>query len=292
MKSLNGKRFWFLIIGITLVIVVCIATVAYSNNPQRQIQKKLETGARYLEELNYEQAIATYRAVLEIDERCEEAYLGMATAYKEMGDIPKAIEILEEGLELVESDRMEKMLEELRILNNPAPEVELKMDEPEPTEALDDGDSTDESADVEEVIKDYTGIASLEVSGRMITASLVASNGIEDTYIGCLDSNERDWVEYYWIVRFEDDLNTFEIGTTTFKFEDGERTITLNDMQHNIWIFEETSSSNIADTTVSVEGNTITWTAMMPEDVEFHGDKVRIVGYQIYNSATGYREDG
>ncbi len=93
-------------------------------------------------------------------------------------------------------------------------------------------------------------------------------------------------------MRFEDDLNTFEIGTTTFKFEDGERTITLNDMQHNIWIFEETSSSNIADTTVSVEGNTITWTAMMPEDVEFHGDKVRIVGYQIYNSATGYREDG
>lgn len=68
---------------------------------------------RYLDELQYEQAIAEYEAAISIDPKNKDAYLGLAEVYVTMGDIEKALEVLEEGYEKTESVRIAARQEEL-----------------------------------------------------------------------------------------------------------------------------------------------------------------------------------
>ena len=98
MGKINKGKMGIIIIAVIVMIVVGTVAVVLSNSPQRRLQKHVSLGERYLNELKYEQAIASFQAALVIDEKCEDAYLGLATAYKEMGDIPKAIAVLEDGL--------------------------------------------------------------------------------------------------------------------------------------------------------------------------------------------------
>ncbi|MBR0092333.1 MAG: tetratricopeptide repeat protein, partial [Lachnospiraceae bacterium] len=80
------------VIGLVAAIVAVIAiavgvgVIVYSNSPARRLQQQLDLGARYLSELDYEQAIAAYEAALEIDPKSAEAYGGLIDAYSGMGD--------------------------------------------------------------------------------------------------------------------------------------------------------------------------------------------------------------
>ena len=57
-----------------------------SNSPERRLQAQLELGSRYLEELDYDHAIAAFEAAIEIDPRNAESYLGLVDAYAGLGD--------------------------------------------------------------------------------------------------------------------------------------------------------------------------------------------------------------
>ena len=52
-------------------------------------------------------------AAIDIDPKAEDAYLGLAEAYVENGDLRAAVDILKEGLEKTESVAMEERLAEL-----------------------------------------------------------------------------------------------------------------------------------------------------------------------------------
>lgn len=117
--------------AVILLMVGCGKSVA------EQVQEQLDLGYKYLEELDYEQAIVVFTKVIEIDEKqvsayvgrgnayvfsgeteehlaqaqadyektinldetCVEGYLGLADVYIRRGDYEKAMDILREGLE-------------------------------------------------------------------------------------------------------------------------------------------------------------------------------------------------
>ncbi|MCR5119544.1 MAG: zinc-ribbon domain-containing protein, partial [Lachnospiraceae bacterium] len=96
-----------------LLIAVGIVIFVKSASPARKYEEQLKLAQRYLYELDYDKAIAAYRAAIEIDPKSEAAYLGMAQSYAEKGELQAAIDILKEGLEKTESVSMEERLAEL-----------------------------------------------------------------------------------------------------------------------------------------------------------------------------------
>ena len=103
--------------GIAIIIAVCslAAVSSYKNSPSYM----LSLAERYLTELNYEQAIIYYEKYLEIEPKDSEAWLSLAEAYYESGDIDKAIDTLKRALEFVDDEKIRNKLLEYESLKNP-----------------------------------------------------------------------------------------------------------------------------------------------------------------------------
>ena len=98
-KASKKKIYIFAGIALAIILLTVIGIIAYSNTPAVRLQKQLDLGNRYLSEMEYEKAIAEYEAVIEIDSRNVEAYLGLADAYIGLGEYDKAMEALKRGYE-------------------------------------------------------------------------------------------------------------------------------------------------------------------------------------------------
>ena len=123
-----------LVIAIVAVAVLLIAVgvliFVMSDSPAKKYEEQLKLAQRYLDELDYDKAIAAYRAAIDIDPKAEEAYLGLADAYAEKGELQAAMDILKEGLEKTGSPAMEKRLAELE---RRLTEEQAKLATPTPT---------------------------------------------------------------------------------------------------------------------------------------------------------------
>jgi|GEM_PF-6102444 len=109
-----------LIISAVLIIgcIVCVAIMLNersSDNKPLTVTELLHLGDKYLLELDYEQALVQFLKVIEIEPRNPHGYLEAAEAYIGLGDIDKAIEILESGLEATGDERIKARLEELTV---------------------------------------------------------------------------------------------------------------------------------------------------------------------------------
>ena len=112
--KLNKKFLLLAIIGIFIVTIVAIVSIVPISVRAKEIQEQLSLGNKYLSELNYEQAEATYLAILEIDPKCEEAYIGLANVYIATEQYEKAEEILRKAEEqLGETEAIKEKREEL-----------------------------------------------------------------------------------------------------------------------------------------------------------------------------------
>nr|MCR5596858.1 tetratricopeptide repeat protein [Lachnospiraceae bacterium] len=98
---------------LVLILIVIITGILVLGSPQRKYDKQLSLGQRYLDELDYEQAIAAYRAAIEIDPNQPEAYAGLANTYIAMENYEMAREVLLEGIDATDSDMLKEMLSEL-----------------------------------------------------------------------------------------------------------------------------------------------------------------------------------
>ena len=109
------KNIIIIIIAALLVLGIGAgATVlAVTNTPSYKVSHGLEIAEHYLLEQDYEQAIIEYEKVLKIDPMNVDAYLGLAKAYERSGDIDKAIEILQEGYEKTNDNRIKEKLDAL-----------------------------------------------------------------------------------------------------------------------------------------------------------------------------------
>ncbi|MBR0092597.1 MAG: tetratricopeptide repeat protein [Lachnospiraceae bacterium] len=84
----SNKKIVIIIVAIVVVIAIAVSigVVVYSGSPARRLQQQLDLGARYLSELDYEQAVAAYEAALEIDPKSADAYLGLINTCLAAGD--------------------------------------------------------------------------------------------------------------------------------------------------------------------------------------------------------------
>ncbi len=81
------KKLWakhkLLVLGVPCVLILMAAAfIGYLQfRKAANVRECIEAGNQYLSELDYEQAIASYRQALDIDEKNKEANLGLAEAY-------------------------------------------------------------------------------------------------------------------------------------------------------------------------------------------------------------------
>ena len=104
------KKLIFVVLAIALSILIAVIAVHSSQNPERKAREHMELAERYFSELEYEKAIAEYKAVIEIDPMSVTAYFGAAEAYCALaqdkvseGDIDGALELLLEAEKLLEN---------------------------------------------------------------------------------------------------------------------------------------------------------------------------------------------
>jgi tetratricopeptide (TPR) repeat protein len=104
---------------VAVVLIVGAVALILINKPTEAVPtaaSHISLAENYLLDLNYEAAIAEYRAAIEIDPKNADYYIALAKVYVEIDDIDEAIAVLEEGLINVEKpddDRIRIVLDEL-----------------------------------------------------------------------------------------------------------------------------------------------------------------------------------
>ena len=146
------KKKWLLpvILGVVALVVIGagIAGLFYFKSialPKKELQKQLDLGDKYLTDMDYDSAIIAYKAAIEIDPKCEAAYLGLGRTYKalaeecvENDETEEAIEYLQDGIKLLKngysntnSEKIKDALDELKKMKE---ELEEKPKTEEKTE--------------------------------------------------------------------------------------------------------------------------------------------------------------
>ncbi len=103
---------WLLFVlgGIAVAAVVAIAVVSYlllsGSGVKAQAAEQLKLGNRYLEEMDYEQAVVAFTKTIEIDPSNVDAYLGASMAYAALENYQEAVNILESGYETTEAPQI------------------------------------------------------------------------------------------------------------------------------------------------------------------------------------------
>lgn len=114
MNKEQKKRLW-IVGGIVAAVVLIVIAVMNVNSGGRKRDALLELGDKYLNEMDYEAAIATYDEVIAIDPKCEAAYIGKATAQYNLGLYEDAIETLQVGIKQIEeSAALTELLQQIQ----------------------------------------------------------------------------------------------------------------------------------------------------------------------------------
>lgn len=92
-----------IVLAVVLVAVVVVGVLFLGNIGTGG---KMKTAKNYLEDLEYEKAIAVYEEIIDIDSMNEEAYAGLAFAYFQIGDYENAEKYYEIGYEETNSETL------------------------------------------------------------------------------------------------------------------------------------------------------------------------------------------
>ncbi len=89
------KKKWLLPAIISIIVVAAaISVIAIYNLPANRRDRQLALAEKYMSELNYEAAILAYKAAIEIDPKCEDAYLELLDLYIATEAYDKAEEVI------------------------------------------------------------------------------------------------------------------------------------------------------------------------------------------------------
>ena len=166
-----------------------------------KISRLLETGERYLEEMNYEQALATYEAVLEIDPINADAYLGIVEVYIRQGEYEKALEYAQKGYDLTGDERLQDKIDFINssIMSG----VAVDATENDMAQSISDED-VDEEIPREERIRDF--VTKYEPLMEMIIEEHNANDGMPIDWHGLFSVTNRQ-VYYLSKERMEEAYN-------------------------------------------------------------------------------------
>lgn len=99
MKNSRKTILFARVAALLFLIAVGIAVLAL-NSDERKLNRQLELGQKYLEEMDYEQAIVAFDEAIKIDPANVEAYLGLADAHFRLGEYEDSLACIDGLLEL------------------------------------------------------------------------------------------------------------------------------------------------------------------------------------------------
>lgn len=116
---MSDKKSRILLIVLSSLLVIVIGIIAFilinGHMVESQYTASISKAEEYVQAKNYEDAIVAYKEALEIDPDSEDAYVGLADTYIEMGDTVNAISIVNKGLARIDSS---KLRDTLNLLNS------------------------------------------------------------------------------------------------------------------------------------------------------------------------------
>lgn len=154
------KKKTVVIISLALaVITAVIAILLVFGGRGSRVKRCLSMGQKYLDEGDYDEAIAEFERALKLDPLCVDAYIGLADAYIELDDIDEAIKVLNKGIKKLEkadkdkdADILQRKLDDLTLIKQEEVEAYPEEDagEENPDENMDEYDDSVETEILEE----------------------------------------------------------------------------------------------------------------------------------------------
>ncbi len=101
------------VIGSAAVLIVLAGAMmfVFGGSSAEKLQKQLDLGQKYLEEMNYEEAIVAFEAAIEIDPMSVDAYLGLVEVYIRTGEFDTALEYAKKGYEATGDERLKEKID-------------------------------------------------------------------------------------------------------------------------------------------------------------------------------------
>lgn len=102
-----------ILIIVAVVVIALIGCIFFmiANSKSNRIKKKLELAERYMDELEYEQALDLYMAVLDIEPANVDAYLGIVEVYIRQNDFDIALDYAKKGYEITGDERLKEKID-------------------------------------------------------------------------------------------------------------------------------------------------------------------------------------
>jgi len=99
------------IYGAVLFALIMVSGIyVFTISPSR-LNRQLDLGQKYLEEMDYEQAEVAFNKAIEIDPRSAEAYLGLIEGYIRTGEFDMGLEYAKKGYEMTGDERLKEKIE-------------------------------------------------------------------------------------------------------------------------------------------------------------------------------------
>lgn len=116
MNKQQKIRIGIMAAGLALVVVIAAVIMVTVGGDTSAYDRHMELAQRYLDDLQYEQAIAEYKAAIEIEPNNKEAYLALADIYVQQEDYEAAMDILSHGWEQTEAEEITVCLEKIQTI--------------------------------------------------------------------------------------------------------------------------------------------------------------------------------
>lgn len=203
-----------IVVAIVITATIIIATVY--NLPSNRRDHQLALAEKYMSELNYEAAILAYKAAIEIDPRCEKAYVGLVDLYIAMGDYDNAEEVVAQAENNLDSQVILALKEKTKTLlalddtngdnsNEPTDEVEST------TEKIPETETSDNEAETPmEILNKYKLTLSPDGYNMLIPAGNCYITSENDLF-GALNSDLEMIIpcEYSYFQIFDDGFTLY-----------------------------------------------------------------------------------
>ena len=197
---MNRKRKTLtIILGIEAVLIIAIAAflVICMNSNTAKIKKQMELAQNYLLAEEYDEAIAAFEEVINLEPKMVEAYIGLAEAYTQSGDLEKAAKILKKGYKRTDSEELKEQLDELE---EKLAEMEAQTEETTDTD-------TEAAAVTTTVAEDfYAQEAITEQDTTSADAAVAGDDDWKQAYIDYLQyDSESEYMDGYNLIYLDDD---------------------------------------------------------------------------------------
>ncbi len=210
-RKKKGLLPWLIIGCIFVLVIFAMIVVILYNNPQKKYERQLSLAERYLNELDYEKAIATYRAAIEIDPKNPKAYRGLAEMYIAIGDNESAQKVLKEGIEETGSNALVKILKSIEDQDYQASE-DMVMKEQDDSESFGNGvvDEGDEINEDSKLLSEKNDHSLYEAFMKNEESAMITDKGHEALYFPIADCMYIG--EYYTIDEIIRNLSYMQAG--------------------------------------------------------------------------------